>query len=244
MKLSVIIPAYNEERRIAKTILDIDKYLSKQKYSYEIIVVDDGSKDRTSFVVSKFQDVVKNLRIILNPQNHGKGYVVRQGMLEAKGDFRVFTDADNSTAIDHIEKMWPFVEQGFEVIIGSRDIKGAVIAVPQPWYRRVLLGDTFNLLVQAICGLWGIWDTQCGFKGMTKKAVEEILPECKIDRWAFDPEILVVAKKKGYKIKEIPVTWINDLESKVKLKATIKMLLDLLRIRGNMIKGEYGSKKK
>lgn len=239
IRLSVIIPAYNEERRISKTILDIDKYLSKQKYTYEIVVLDDGSKDRTKFVVEKFQDVVKNLRIISDSKNHGKGYVVRRGLLEAKGDFRVFTDADNSTAIDHVEKMWPFVDQGYEVIIGSRDVKGAVIAVPQVWYRRVLLGDTFNLLVQAICGLWGIWDTQCGFKGLTKKAVEDIMPGCKIDRWAFDPEILVLAKKKGYKIKEIPVTWINDPESKVKLKSTIKMLLDVLKIRWNMIRGRY-----
>ena len=239
IRLSVIIPAYNEERRISKTILDIDKYLSKQKYTYEIVVLDDGSKDRTKFVVEKFQDVVKNLRIISDSKNHGKGYVVRRGLLEAKGDFRVFTDADNSTAIDHVEKMWPFVDQGYEVIIGSRDVKGAVIAVPQVWYRRVLLGDTFNLLVQAICGLWGIWDTQCGFKGLTKKAVEDIMPGCKIDRWAFDPEILVLAKKKGYKIKEIPVTWINDPESKVKLKSTIKMLLDVLKIRWNMIRGIY-----
>lgn len=239
IRLSVIIPAYNEERRISKTILDIDKYLSKQKYTYEIVVLDDGSKDRTKFVVEKFQDVVKNLRIISDSKNHGKGYVVRRGLLEAKGDFRVFTDADNSTAIDHVEKMWPFVDQGYEVIIGSRDVKGAVIAVPQVWYRRVLLGNTFNLLVQAICGLWGIWDTQCGFKGLTKKAVEDIMPGCKIDRWAFDPEILVLAKKKGYKIKEIPVTWINDPESKVKLKSTIKMLLDVLKIRWNMIRGRY-----
>ncbi len=238
-KFICLIPAYNEERRISKTILDIDKYLSKQKYTYEIVVLDDGSKDRTKFVVEKFQDVVKNLRIISDSKNHGKGYVVRRGLLEAKGDFRVFTDADNSTAIDHVEKMWPFVDQGYEVIIGSRDVKGAVIAVPQVWYRRVLLGDTFNLLVQAICGLWGIWDTQCGFKGLTKKAVEDIMPGCKIDRWAFDPEILVLAKKKGYKIKEIPVTWINDPESKVKLKSTIKMLLDVLKIRWNMIRGIY-----
>jgi glycosyltransferase involved in cell wall biosynthesis len=244
IRLSVIIPAYNEEKRIAKTILDVDKYLSKQKYEYEIIVVDDGSKDRTSFVVEKFQDVIKNLRIISNHQNHGKGYVVRQGLLEAKGDFRVFTDADNSTTVDHVEKMWPFINEGYEIIIGSRDVKGAVIAVPQPWYRGALLGNIFNLLVQMICGLWGIWDTQCGFKGLTKKAAEDILPECKIDRWAFDPEILVVAKKKGYKIKEVPVTWINDIESKVKLKATIKMFLDVLKIRWNIICGKYSNEKK
>lgn len=242
MHLSVVIPAYNEERRISKTLLDIDKYLSKQKYSYEIIVVDDGSKDRTKFVVEKFQGVIKNLRLIANPQNRGKGYVVRQGMLEAKGDFRIFTDADNSTSVDQVERMWPHLERGFEVVIGSRDVKGAVIAVKQPWYRRVLLGNTFNLLVQMICGLWGIWDTQCGFKGFSKKATEDIFPKCKIDRWAFDPEILVIAKKMGYKIKEVPVTWLNDFESKVKLKSTIKMFLDILQIRLNLIRRKYNFK--
>ncbi len=239
MHLSVIIPVYNEERRISKTLLDIDKYLSKQKYSYEIVVVDDGSKDRTKFVVEKFQGAIKNLGLIQNPENHGKGYVVRQGMLAAKGDFRIFTDADNSTSIDQVERMWPHFERGYDLVIGSRDIKGAVIAVKQPWYRRVLLGNTFNLLVQMICGLWGIWDTQCGFKALTKKATEDIFPKCKIDRWAFDPEILVIAKKFDYKIKEVPVTWLNDPESKVKLKSTIKMFLDTLQIRLNLIRHKY-----
>lgn len=239
MYLSVIIPAYNEARRLPKTLTEIDKYLSKQSYNYEIIVVSDGSKDRTAEVVQGLIPKIKNLRLIYNKENHGKGYVVRQGMMEALGEYRVFTDADNSTSIDQVKKMWPHFKEGADIVIGSRDIEGAVIAVPQSWIRRKL-GDIFNLIVQIISGIWGIWDTQCGFKGMTRNAVETIFPKCKIDRWAFDVEILVIAKKSGYKIKEIPVTWINDPESKVKLKGMIRMLFEVLQIRLNSIKGIYG----
>ena len=236
--LSVIIPAYNEEKRLAKTLREIAKYLRIQSYIWEIIVVNDGSKDNTAQVVREMSSEIENLRLIDNKENHGKGYVVRQGMLESKGKYRVFTDADNSTSIDQVEKMWPEFEKGFEVVIGSRDIKGAKLAVPQPWIRR-RIGDVFNLMVQIVCGLWGIWDTQCGFKGFTKRAIEDIFPKCIIDRFAFDPEILVVAKRFGYKIKEIPIIWINDPESKVKLKNMINMGKDLFKIRLNIIKGLY-----
>ncbi|MBD3207871.1 MAG: glycosyltransferase [Candidatus Nealsonbacteria bacterium] len=240
--LSVVIPAYNEEKRITKTLKEIENYLKAQSYRWEIIVVNDGSKDNTAMVVQKLAPEIRNLRLIDNKKNHGKGYVVRQGMLEAQGKYRVFTDADNSTTLDHIERMWPEFKAGYEVVIGSRDIEGAKLAVPQPWLRR-RVGDVFNLMVQIMCGLWGIWDTQCGFKGFSQKATEEIFPQCTIDRFAFDPEILVVAKKMGYKIQEVPVTWINDPDSKVKFKHMVNMAKDLLRIRINMIKGIYGRKK-
>jgi len=138
--------------------------------------------------------------------------------------------------------MFPQFKEGFEIVIGSRDVKGAVIANPQSWLRKVILGNSFNLLVQIIVGLWGIWDTQCGFKALTPKAVNDILPRCKIDRWAFDPEILVIAKKLGYKIKEVPIVWVNDPESKVKLKGMIKMGFDLLKIRWNLIAKKYEKK--
>jgi len=240
--LSVVIPAYNEEKRITKTLKEVENYLKTQAYHWEIIVVNDGSKDNTATVVQKLTPEIRNLRLIDNKENHGKGYVVRQGMLEAQGKYRVFTDADNSTTLDHVERMWPEFEAGYEVVIGSRDIEGAKLAVPQPWWRR-RVGDVFNLMVQIMCGLWGIWDTQCGFKGFSQKATEEIFPQCTIDRFAFDPEILVVAKKMGYKIQEVPVTWINDPDSKVKFKHMVNMGKDLLRIRINMIKGIYGRKK-
>ena len=237
--LSVVIPAYNEEKRIPKTLAEIDKYLRKQDYDYEILVVNDGSKDKTVEVVENLKSQISNLKITGYEKNRGKGYAVRFGMLEAKGDYRLFTDADNSTSIDQIEKIWPEFEKGFDVVIGSRDIKGSILDPPQPFLRKIILGEGFKLYRKIIIGLWGIEDTQCGFKCFTKKAAENIFPKCQIDRFAFDPEILVIAKKLGYKIKEIPVYWKNDPESKIKLKSIFKMALDLIKIKINSIKGIY-----
>jgi len=240
MYLSVIIPAYNEETRLPKTLEEIDKYLRKKDYQYEIIIVSDGSTDRTCEVVRNLIPKIKGLRLIDEKINRGKGYGVKRGMLEAKGDYRLFTDADNSTSIDHLEKIWPEFKKGFDIIIGSRDIKGAVLDPPQPWLRKLILGEGFKLYRKIIIGLWGIEDTQCGFKCFTKKATEKIFPKCRIDRFAFDPEILVIAKKLGSKIKEIPIYWKNDPESKVKFKSISKMALDVIKIRLNLIKGLYG----
>jgi dolichyl-phosphate beta-glucosyltransferase len=238
IRLSVIIPAYKEVGRIGNTLKKIDEYLVKQKYGSEIIVVVDGSPDKTAEVVRQLLPEIKNLRLIDNKKNRGKGYVVRQGVLEAKGEIRVFMDADNSTDINHIEIMWPEFDKGREVVIGSRDIKGADIAVPQPWWR-IMLGNVFNLIVQIISGLWGIWDTQCGFKAFTAKAVQDIFPKCQIDRFAFDVEILVLAKKMGYEIKEVPVRWINDTTSTVGFKSMVKMLIDVIHIRKNLLLKKY-----
>jgi len=241
MYLSVVIPAYNEEKRLPKTLFEIDKYLKTQDYDYEIIVVNDGSKDKTAEVVRKLKPAIANLRLIDNKENHGKGYVVRQGLLKSKGEIRLFTDADNSTSIDQVEKFFPYFKQGFDIVIGSRDVKGAVIANPQPFFRR-FVGNVFNLAVQIIVGLWGMWDTQCGFKALSAKAAEDILPRCRIDRWAFDPEILKIGKKLGYKIKEVPIVWVNDPDSKVKFKGMVRMGIDLFKIRWNLITRKYDKK--
>jgi len=256
MYLSVIIPAYNEEKRLSKTLEEIDKYLSKQRvaeasphlppcsasphsvYDYEILVVNDGSKDKTAQVIRDRVSVIQNLRLIDNKKNNGKGYVVRQGMLEAKGEYRIFTDADNSTSIDQVEKMWPYFEKGYDIVFGSRDVKGAILDPSQSLFRR-FLGEAFGFLTNLIVGTWGIADSQCGFKCFTKKAAENIFPKCKINRFAFDPEFFVIAKKLGYKIKEIPVYWENDPESKVKFKWMVNMGLDLLKIRWNIITKKY-----
>ena len=235
--LSVIIPCYKEEKRLPNTLKEVDEYLSTQDYIYEIIVVDDGSPDQTAEKAEELD--IKNLRVIKNKDNHGKGYVVKQGMLEAKGEYRLFMDADNATSVDQVEKMWPEFKNGYDIVIGSRDIKEADIAVSQSWIRQ-RLGDIFNLIVQFVGGLWGIWDTQCGFKGLTKKAVQEIFVQADINRFGFDVEILVIAKKLGYKIKEIPVRWINDPESTVKFKSMVKMLFEVLKIRWNLICRRYG----
>ena len=242
MYLSVIIPAYNEEKRLPKTLQSIDGYLSRQPYDYEILVVNDGSKDRTVEVAKSLIPQIKNLKVTGYNINQGKGYAVRFGMLEAKGDYRIFTDADNSTSIDQIEKMPPYFKQGFDIVIGSRDIKGAILDPPQPWLRHILLGEGFKLYRKLILDLWGIEDTQCGFKCFSKKAAEEIFPKCQISRFAFDPEILLIAQKLGYKMKEIPIYWKNDLQSKVKFKSIIKMALDLIKIKLNLVEGVYDKK--
>jgi len=272
MQLSVVIPVYNEEKRISKTLEEIDKYLSRQTvveasphlpersegremngvqrtpprsasqssaYDYEILVVNDGSTDKTVEVLSNLKPQISNLKIIDNKKNNGKGFVVRQGMLSAKGEYRLFTDADNSTSIDQIEKIWPWFDKGFDIVIGSRDVQGAVLDPPQPWLRQVILGEGFKLFRKLIIGLWQVEDTQCGFKCFTKKAAEDIFPKCKINRFAFDPEILVIAEKLSYQIKEIPAHWKNDPESKVKFKSILKMALDLFKIRWNLIIHKY-----
>ncbi len=197
--LSVIIPAYNEEKRLPKTLFEIDKYLRRQTYNYEILVVNDGSTDKTIEILSNLKSQIANLKIIDNKINKGKGAVVRQGILEAKGEYRLFTDADNSTSIDQVEKLWPYFKEKYDIVIGSRDAKWAVLDPPQNWFRR-FVGEGFKLLRKIIVGLWEIQDTQCGFKCFKKEAAEKIFPKCKINRFAFDPEILLIGKKLGYKI--------------------------------------------
>jgi glycosyltransferase involved in cell wall biosynthesis len=239
--LSVIIPAYNEAKRIAETLLDVDRYLSQQKYSYEIIVVSDGSKDNTAEIVEKTKQLVKNLILINNPKNHGKGYVTRQGMLEAKGEYRLFMDADNSTKIDHLDLFWPEVKN-YDIVIGSIEIKGAKIHESSQWYRR-WLGRLAKYIIRIVAGLWEIKDTQRGFKLFKQKSVQAIFPKQTLMRWGFDFEILALAKKMGFRIKEIPVDWYNPAETKVKLSSYFKTFIELLKIKYNFITDKYGIKK-
>jgi dolichyl-phosphate beta-glucosyltransferase len=236
--LSVIIPAFNEEKRLPPTLMEISEYLTKQNFDSEIIVVSDGSKDRTCEIVEDLKSKIKNLKLICEKENRGKGYAVKIGMLQAKGKYRLFTDADNSTPISEIEKFWPEFEKGADIVVASRDIKGAILDPPQPLFRR-FVGEVFKYLRKIIVGIWEIEDTQCGFKCFKGEVAEKIFPKSKIERFAFDAEILLIAKKMGFKIKEIPVYWKNELQSKVKFKSMVKMLIDLFKIRINLFKGEY-----
>jgi glycosyltransferase involved in cell wall biosynthesis len=239
MYLSVIIPAYNEAERIPKTLLAMDAYLSKVNYPYEILVVNDGSRDNTAEVVLKMARIVKNLKLIDVKENHGKGSVVKGGMLAAKGDIRLFMDADNSTSIDQIEAMKSFFKEGYGVVIGSRAVKGAKLEPPEPFYRQ-LIGKTLNLMVQVLL-LPGIWDTQCGFKAYTAEAAEAIFGVSKISTWGFDVETLALAKRFGYNIKEIPVRWVNDTRSRVKFSGGLQFLRDIARIRWWLWTGAYAT---
>ncbi len=243
--LSVIIPSYNESMNITNTVLDIDSFLSKQDYAYEIIIVNDGSKDDTVQVAKKVGGLVKNVRIIDNEVNHGKGWVVRQGMLKALGEIRLFMDGDNATTVDHFAKMIPLFEQGYQVVIGSReprDAAGARQAVSQPWHKR-LVGDMGNLLIQVLA-VPGIWDTQCGFKAFTSKSAEDIFGRSMIDRWGFDIEALALARKLGYKIGIIPVNWVNNPNSRVSWKSYFNTFRELFKVRWGLITGKYDKKQK
>lgn len=237
MYLSVIIPAYNEEKRLPKTLKEVDAYLSEQPYNYEIIVVNDGSLDKTAAVVRNLISQIKNLQLVDNKKNHGKGWVVKQGMLAAKGKYRIYADADNAVSIDQIEAFWPYLGKGYDVIIGSIEIKGAKIKENAAWYRR-LLGRWSKYLIRLFT-IWEIHDSQRGFKLFLAKAAENIFSRQTIERWGFDIEILIIAKKLGYKIKELPVVWINPDNSKVTLKSYWDTLKELLIIKWNLVRGKY-----
>lgn len=235
--LSVVIPAYNESKRLPLTLIDIDKVLSGADFSYEILAVNDGSRDNTAEVASKMAGSVKNLKVVDNQVNRGKGAVVHDGMLIARGDIRLFTDADNSTSIDQFEKMRRYFNEGYDVVIASRSVKGAELDPPEPWYRQIP-GRIGNLIIQALL-LPGIKDTQCGFKAFSEKASEEIFRMMKITGWGFDIEALALAKALGYRIKEVPVRWVNAPGSKVGASAYLKVLIETLKIRLWLWTGKY-----
>jgi dolichyl-phosphate beta-glucosyltransferase len=238
--LSVIIPAFNEERRIEATLLSIFDYLSRQSYSWEILIVLDGSTDNTYGVIRELASSREQVRWINRKDNRGKGYTVREGMLAAKGQIRLFTDADNSTDINHFEQMQPYFEKGYEVVICSRDAKdaeGAGQAVPQPALKR-FLGNAGNLFVQ-IFAVPGIWDTQCGFKAFTAEAAEKIFTVAKIDGWGFDIEALALARHFGYRIAVIGARWIDHAETHVKTWNYITTLFETLQVRWNLMTGAY-----
>jgi dolichyl-phosphate beta-glucosyltransferase len=235
--LSIIIPAYNEAERIPKTLLDMDKQLARAEYSYEIFVVNDGSKDNTAAIVKNMTKMVRNLKLIDLRENAGKGNAVRQGMLLSSGKIRLFADADDSTSIDQFEKMMPFFKVGYEVVIGSRAVKGAELDPPEPWYKQIA-GRLGNLFIQALV-LPGIWDTQCGFKAFTKEAAEKVFKISRVPGWGFDVEVLSLAKKMGYRIKEIPVRWVNDTRSHVSFSAYLHVLWETITIRWRLWRHEY-----
>ena len=235
--LSIIIPAYNEAERIPATLVDMDKRLSGVDYSYEILVVNDGSKDNTASVVRNMAKMVKNLKLIDLKENGGKGGAVKQGMLLAAGRVRLFTDADNSTSIDQFEKMIPLFKEGYGVVIGSRAVKGAKLDPPEPFYRQVI-GKALNFLVQLFL-LPGIWDTQCGFKAYTDEAAEKIFTLSRTVGWGFDVESLALAKRLGFRIKEVPVHWVNDTRSHVKFSGGLQFLAETCTIRWRLWMDEY-----
>jgi len=238
--LSAVVPAYNEEKTIKETLLDINNFFANQDYNSEIIVVDDGSCDKTVAAAKKLKSIIKNLTVLENKKNCGKGYSVKKGILAANGKFRLFMDADNSTNIEQIKNFIPFLENGYDAAIGNRDLKESEIKKHQPFYKEVL-GGIGNVLIKLLA-VPGIEDTQCGFKCFSEKFAEDIFPKLTINRWGFDIEILALANRFGYKIKSVPIIWENKEDGNVRLKDYILTLADLFKIKINLIKKKYDEK--
>lgn len=238
MFLSVIVPVYNEEKTIEGTLKKISEYLQKNNWKYEIIVVDDGSRDTTRKVVENYKKRNTHIKLLRNKANRGKGYAVKKGILKANGKYLLFSDADLSTPIEEVEKLLKWLGQGYDVAIGSRGLQESRIEIHQPWYRETM-GRIFNLLVQAIV-MRGIKDTQCGFKCFKKEVAHNLFPQQKIDGFAFDTEILFLARKHNYKVREVPIRWINSPITRVhSIYSSFQMLKDLMRIKINAWKKRY-----
>ncbi len=225
--VSIIIPAYNEAERISSSLDKALEYLAKQEYSWEVIVVDDGSNDDTVRVVKHY---APNVTVIEQPRNLGKGAAVRTGILAAKGDYRIFTDADFSTPIYELEKLLPKLQNGVDVCIGSRRVDPSMVKVHQPWYREII-GVIGNKIIQTLL-FSGIEDTQCGFKGLTAKAATKLFSTMKVDGFGFDVELLFLAKRANFSIVQVPVEWYNDERSRLNpIRDSIRTFLEVLSIK-------------
>jgi dolichyl-phosphate beta-glucosyltransferase len=237
-RLSLIIPTFNEARRVGGTIEKAREYLASRDYAWEIIVVDDGSSDGTASVVKRsFPDV----RVIRYEDNRGKGFATREGASAARGDVSLVYDADASTPIEEVDRLWPEFERGAAVVIGSRALPESRVEVPQPFHRRVM-GRVYNLLLRAL-GLTPFRDTQCGFKAFDRRIRETVFPRLVIDGFGADCELLVAARYAGLSVAEIPVRWVNSIDTRVRpFRHTAAMIGEVLRVRVRAWVGAYRPK--
>jgi dolichyl-phosphate beta-glucosyltransferase len=236
---SIVIPAYNEAARIPATLEAVVGCVRARGWSAEVVVVDDGSRDATAEVVRSFAANYAEVRLLQNPGNRGKGYSVRNGLLRSLGETVMFTDADLSAPIEEAEGLFAAIEHGADIAIGSRWLERSRQTIRQPLYRR-FFGRCFNAVTRAIMGL-PFADTQCGFKAFTRAAAQTVCQLQTIDRWGFDPEILFIALKRGYRIEEVPVSWAHDERTRISyLKDGMRMLEDIAIVRWNALRGRYG----
>jgi dolichyl-phosphate beta-glucosyltransferase len=237
---SIVIPAYNEGSRLGPTLEKVLGYIARQQYDAEVIVVNDGSRDNTADIVRGFAERNPVLRLVENPGNRGKGYSVRNGMLNARGRVVLFSDADLSSPIEEFPKLLAALENGADIAIGSRWLRAETQTQRQPLHRQIF-GRIFNLLLRITLGLQ-FKDTQCGFKAFKQPAAKAIFPLQKIERWGFDPEILFLARKLGFNVQEVPVAWGHSGETRIHpLKDGSRMFLEMLRIRWHDLMGKYES---
>jgi glycosyltransferase involved in cell wall biosynthesis len=236
--LSIVIPAYNEGARIESALDRVLACVAERHWNAEVLVVDDGSTDSTVKIVCDWMTTHPNLHLIHNDGNRGKGYSVRNGLLQAQGQIVMFTDADLSSPIEEAERLIATLDAGADVAIGSRWLDKQRQTIHQPLYRR-FFGRCFNWVTRKLMGL-PYKDTQCGFKAFKRDAAQVIFRLQTIERWGFDPEILFIARKLGYTIVEVPVTWGHDERSRISyLRDGMKMLEEMLQIRNNSIRGRY-----
>lgn len=229
-KLAVVIPAYNEEVRLGRTLERIRDYLTDQPYSWSVTVVSDGSTDRTEQIAGEFAAQDEHFAVIACRPNRGKGAAVREGMLEVEGELLLFSDADLAAPIEEVEKLLPAIEGGADVAIGSRPLKESRLEVRQPFYRE-WLGRASNMLVQALA-VRGIRDTQCGFKLFKRDVARDVFSRCKLNGFSFDFEALMVARDLGYRVAEIPIRWAHQEGSKVVFwRDYPRALRDLIMLR-------------
>jgi len=235
---SIVIPAYNESARLGATLEKVLAFVHSQRWDAEVIVVNDGSRDNTVEIVRAFAAKDASLRLIENPGNRGKGHSVRNGMLNAHGQIVIFSDADLSSPIEEAAKLVRALEEGADIAIGSRWLRAETQTQRQPLYRQ-LFGRVFNLLLRLTLGL-PFKDTQCGFKAFKQPAAQAIFPLQRIERWGFDPEILFLARKFGFKVQEVPVLWGHSGGTRIHpLTDGSRMFLEMLHVRWNDLRGKY-----
>jgi dolichyl-phosphate beta-glucosyltransferase len=236
---SIVIPAYNESGRILATLESVVGCIRARGWRAEVLVVNDGSTDRTAEIVRDFQAGAPEVTLIENPGNRGKGYSVRAGMLQGAADLVMFTDSDLSAPIEEAERLFAAIAAGADIAIGSRWLESGRQTHRQPLYRQIF-GRCFNAVTRLIMGL-PFADTQCGFKAFTRSAAHTVFQLQTIERWGFDPEILFIALKRGYRVVEVPVSWAHDARSRMSyLRDGMQMLKEIAIIRWNALTGRYG----
>lgn len=235
---SIVIPAYNEAARIGNALTAVLDCIHKRNWPAEVIVVNDGSKDATAEIVRGFTRRDPLVSLLENAGNRGKGYSVRHGILAGRGEVLMFTDADLSAPIEEAERLFAAIQDGADIAIGSRWLERTRQTIHQPFYRQ-FFGRCFNAVTRSVIGL-PFADTQCGFKAFRREAAHTIFGLQRIERWGFDPELLFIALRRGYSIREVPVTWGHDERSRISyLKDGLKMLEEILYVRWNAATGVY-----
>jgi dolichyl-phosphate beta-glucosyltransferase len=240
MTYSIVIPAYNEGVRLRPTLHALIRHMQEQNWDAEILVVNDGSIDDTAQIVREYGKSNPQVLLVENPGNRGKGFSVRNGMLHARGDICLFSDADLSSPITEAQKLFDAIAQGADIAIGSRWLRAELQTERQPLYRQAF-GRIYNLALRILLGL-RFADTQCGFKAFRRDAAQRIFPLQRIERWGFDPEILFLARRAGLRVEEVPVLWAHSEGTRLHpFRDGLRMFLEAVRIRWYAMTGEYAA---